>query len=151
MACRAVVPSSTCRRLGPPSTGDHNVVGGSVRLGGQGTPPAITDRPGTTMTMTPEFGEEERMRQQSEALQRQSEGVLPQDREDAPDREIEERGREDREAGYLDPEDNEAHAPGQVCARCGAIITAGQDVRLRADGRWVHEVCPPDLGEEPAR
>jgi hypothetical protein len=38
--------------------------------------------------------------------------------------------------------DNEAHAPGRVCALCGAIITPGQDVRRRADGRWVHEVCP---------
>jgi hypothetical protein len=38
--------------------------------------------------------------------------------------------------------DNEAHAPGQVCARCGAGITPGQDARRRADGRWVHEVCP---------
>jgi hypothetical protein len=94
------------------------------------------------MTLTPEFGEEERMRQQSERLARQSEGGLPQDREDAPEREIAERDREDREATYLHPEDNEAHAPGQLCARCGAVITAGQDVRLRGDGQWVHEECP---------
>ena len=38
--------------------------------------------------------------------------------------------------------DNEAHAPGQVCAVCGQVITPGQDVRRRADGRWMHEVCP---------
>ncbi len=99
------------------------------------------------MTLTPEYGEEERMRQQSEGLMQQSEGVLPQDREDAPEREIEEHDREDRELAYLDPEDNEARAPGRVCARCGAVMTAGQDARLREDGRWVHEVCPPDLGE----
>jgi hypothetical protein len=45
----------------------------------------------------------------------------------------------------IDPaaaEDNEAHAPGATCARCGALIGAGQDVRRRADGQWVHEVCP---------
>jgi hypothetical protein len=42
-------------------------------------------------------------------------------------------------------DDNEAHAPGQVCQRCGAVITPGQDARRRADGKWVHEVCP-DLG-----
>jgi hypothetical protein len=45
----------------------------------------------------------------------------------------------------LDPvaaEDNEAHAPGATCGRCGAEIEAGQDVRRRADGTWVHEVCP---------
>jgi hypothetical protein len=41
-----------------------------------------------------------------------------------------------------DLNDNEAHAPGATCARCGAVIEAGQDVRRRADGRWVHEVCP---------
>jgi len=103
------------------------------------------------MTLTPEYGEEESMRQQSEGLRQQSEGGLPQDREDAPEREVKERDREDRELAYLDPEDNEARAPGQVCARCGAVITADQDVRLRADGRWVHEVCPTDLGETPAK
>ncbi len=103
------------------------------------------------MTLTPEYGEEERMRQQSEGLRQRSEGGLPQDREDAPEREIGEHDREDRELAYLDPEDNEARAPGQVCARCGTVITAGQDARLRADGRWVHEVCPRDLGELPAQ
>jgi hypothetical protein len=41
-----------------------------------------------------------------------------------------------------DWDDNEAHAAGQVCARCGAVITAGQDARLRGDGQWVHEACP---------
>ena len=38
--------------------------------------------------------------------------------------------------------DKEAHAPGKVCARCGAVIEPGQDVRRRADGQWMHEVCP---------
>jgi len=37
---------------------------------------------------------------------------------------------------------NELHAAGQVCARCGAVIQRGQDARLRADGRWAHEICP---------
>ena len=37
---------------------------------------------------------------------------------------------------------NEAHAPGQLCARCGVLISPGQDVRRRADGTWVHEICP---------
>jgi hypothetical protein len=37
---------------------------------------------------------------------------------------------------------NEAHATGAVCARCGAVITAGQDARRRADRQWVHEICP---------
>ena len=38
--------------------------------------------------------------------------------------------------------DNELHAAGKVCARCGAAIQPGQDVRHRADGQWMHEVCP---------
>src|SRR6185437_8496990 len=96
---------------------------------------AVADPQKGTITMIPEYGDEELIRQQSE-------GILPQDREDAPEREMEERDREDRELEYLNPEDNEAHAVGQVCERCGAVITAGQDVRLQADGRWVHEVCP---------
>jgi hypothetical protein len=39
-------------------------------------------------------------------------------------------------------DDNEAHAAGMVCALCGAVITAVQDVRRRADGQWAHDVCP---------
>ena len=38
--------------------------------------------------------------------------------------------------------ENEAHAPGKACERCGAVIRPGQDVRRRADGQWVHELCP---------
>jgi hypothetical protein len=40
-------------------------------------------------------------------------------------------------------DDNEAHAPDQVCARCGNLIQGGDEARRRADGNWVHEVCPP--------
>jgi hypothetical protein len=39
-------------------------------------------------------------------------------------------------------DDNEAHAPGRVCEVCGQVIAPGQDVRRRADGEWMHEVCP---------
>jgi hypothetical protein len=38
--------------------------------------------------------------------------------------------------------DNELHAAGQTCPRCGTVIQPGQDVRLRADHQWVHETCP---------
>ncbi|MBV9208090.1 MAG: hypothetical protein JO037_22430 [Actinobacteria bacterium] len=38
--------------------------------------------------------------------------------------------------------DNEAHAPGRTCERCGAVIAPGQEARRRADGQWVHEICP---------
>ena len=48
------------------------------------------------------------------------------------------------EAGS-DFSDNELHAAGRVCARCGAVIQPGEDTRLRADRQWVHEICPlPD-------
>ena len=99
------------------------------------------------MAMTPEYGWEKLNTQESERLREQSEGLLPDEREDAPERVVEERELEDRELGYLDPDDNEAHAAGQVCGRCGTVILARQDVRLREDGRWVHEECPVDLGE----
>ncbi len=54
----------------------------------------------------------------------------------------------DQDPDRLAADDNEAHAPGEVCGLCGAAITSGQDVRRRADGTWVHEVCPPDLTAE---
>ena len=70
-------------------------------------------------------------------------------------REIEEGMQEDlgvpqeehRAVGHTDDgravwSDHEAHAAGKVCALCGAVITVGQDVRRRADGKWVHEICP---------
>jgi hypothetical protein len=47
-----------------------------------------------------------------------------------------------REVNRLDPEDNELHAPGQECERCGTVINATQEVRRLPDGHWVHEVCP---------
>ena len=58
------------------------------------------------------------------------------------ERELYEHQEEERELDRLDPEDNELHAPGQVCERCGTVITAVQDVRLLPGGHWVHEVCP---------
>ena len=45
------------------------------------------------------------------------------------------------EAG-TDFSDNELHAAGQTCPRCGTVIQPGQDARHRADGQWVHEDCP---------
>ena len=58
------------------------------------------------------------------------------------ERELYEHEAGEREVDRLDPENNELHAPGQVCERCGTVINATQDVRLRPDGHWVHEVCP---------
>jgi hypothetical protein len=59
-----------------------------------------------------------------------------------PERELYEHEAEEQEVGRLGPEDNELHASGQVCARCGTVINATQDVRRLLDGGWVHEVCP---------
>jgi hypothetical protein len=99
------------------------------------------------MTVPPsEYEEQDRLGRQPGRLRRQPEGALPPDREDAPEHEIEQHERQGREVEYLDPEDNEAHAPGRVCARCGQLISAGQDARRRADGQWAHEVCPADPG-----
>ena len=69
------------------------------------------------------------------------EGLTMRDSEDAPERIIKAHDYDEQELAYHNPEDNEAHAPGQVCARCGKVITEGQDARLGANG-WVHEVCP---------
>jgi hypothetical protein len=94
----------------------------------------------------PEYADEERLRQQEEQLKERSEGIRPEDRDDAPEREIAEERQEEREAFFLDAESNEAHAPaGQICERCGQVITADENARLRADGGWVHEVCPPKI------
>jgi hypothetical protein len=125
------------RPRSPRGTGGQH----GVRLGGRDSR-AVTDPQKGTITMIPEYGHEELIGQQSERLREQSEGLLPQQREDAPERELDEHDREDRELQYLNPEDNEAHAPGEVCGRCGAVITARQDVRLGVDDHWVHEVCP---------
>ncbi|HUD39960.1 MAG TPA: hypothetical protein VMR14_23925 [Streptosporangiaceae bacterium] len=43
----------------------------------------------------------------------------------------------DRPAG-----DNEAHAPGRICAKCGHLIEAAQPARKRRESDWVHETCP---------
>jgi hypothetical protein len=47
-----------------------------------------------------------------------------------------------RDAETIPYDDNELHAPGGVCDLCGKEIAPGDDVRRRADGKWVHEACP---------
>ena len=98
-------------------------------------------------SVTPEFGEEGIMSTQEEVVQDEV-GVI-RDRGSEEQGELRERDRAEREARYLDAEDNELHAPGEVCARCHQSIAAGQDVRRQVDGSWVHEVCPPNLGGAP--
>ena len=58
------------------------------------------------------------------------------------ERELYEHEAAERDVNRLDPEDNELHAPGQVCERCATVITAMQEARRLPDGHWVHEVCP---------
>ncbi len=79
------------------------------------------------MTVPPDFGGSEIEEGLAEDL-----GVAPADHRAA--------SSQDEASAALS--DNEAHAPGQVCVRCGAVITPSQDVRRRADGGWVHEECP---------
>ena len=97
----------------------------------------------------PEYGEEDRLRQQPGRVRQQPAAGAPPDREDAPERAAGQLRRQGREVGYLDPEDHEAHAPGQVCAQCGAVIAEGEDVRRLPGDQWVHEVCPVDGGGRP--
>ena len=60
----------------------------------------------------------------------------------------EEEGRRIEEADehetYADTdfEENELHAAGQMCVRCGRPIAPGADVRRTANGGYQHEVCP---------
>ena len=98
------------------------------------------------MSLSPEYGDEERLHQEVEQLKERSEDIRPDDHRDTPELEIAEQKHQEREAFFLDAEANEAHAPaGQICERCGQVITSDQDARMRADGGWVHEVCPPKM------
>lgn len=93
------------------------------------------------MGITPEYGEEELLGRDERGVERPSTTPLPAEPE--LEQEAEQREIEGTEPSHLDLEDNELRAPGQICGRCGAVITATQDVRRWPDGRFVHEVCPP--------
>jgi hypothetical protein len=43
--------------------------------------------------------------------------------------------------GDTDFEENELHAEGQTCPRCGRAIAAGDEVRRTASGGYQHEYC----------
>lgn len=90
----------------------------------------------------PEYGEEDRLRQRPGRVRQQSADAAAPNPEDVPEREVEQHERQGREVGYLDPENHEAHAPGTVCERCGAVIATGEDARRLTDGQWIHEACP---------
>jgi hypothetical protein len=89
----------------------------------------------------PEYGDEGLFSNHEEHVEEGADGVLPR-LEDRKEQEIEARRREEHELWHVEPGANEAHASGQVCERCGSVITAKQDARLLPDGRWTHEVCP---------
>jgi hypothetical protein len=80
------------------------------------------------MTTPPDFGGSEI----EEDLQKDIFGIAPEQHEGS--------GLADLVADPHD--DNEAAAAGETCARCGNKIRLGEDARRRADGRWMHEVCP---------
>ena len=130
--------------------------GAGGTLGIAGHCPAIADTQGGTRMYQPNYrpNYDDSVRDNTERLERQerqqSEGGLAED-EDSAEREIAEHDREERELASRPLEDNEAHAAGQICARCGAVVTVSQDVRRRADGRWVHEVCPPTSAHDIGR
>ena len=130
--------------------------GAGGTLGIAGHCPAIADMQGGMRMYEPNYrpNYDDATRDNTERLERQerqqSEGGLAED-EDSAEREIAEHDREERELASRPLEDNEAHAAGQICARCGAVVTASQDVRRRADGRWVHEVCPPTTAHDIGR
>lgn len=92
------------------------------------------------MSTTSEYGEEEWTRVRTEEVKRRATGPLPPSENELQD-EIAELESQDRELTYIDPEANEVHAPGKVCARCGKVLSADDDARSEVDGRWVHSVC----------
>jgi hypothetical protein len=100
------------------------------------------------MSLTPEYGEEELVSGREQRITDRSE--TPPSPEPGTEPEVKELETEDRELRYLDPETNEAHAPGQVCPRCHTVITPDQDVRRLPDGHWIHEVCPPKVRYTPS-
>jgi hypothetical protein len=78
---------------------------------------------------------EELIREERVEITRHDLGMLDDDSDGAAEAREEHRAR-------LTYDDNDATATGQVCELCGSVITAGQQARLRPDGRWIHETCP---------
>jgi adenine-specific DNA methylase len=66
--------------------------------------------------------------------EREAEGAEPVEESD--------QGAAERDLSEESGNEQEAGAVGQVCARCGNVIAAGDFARLEADGRWMHEQCP---------
>jgi hypothetical protein len=91
------------------------------------------------MTFTPEDGEKQLLGRDA-GVERSSTDLRSE--QGGPEQELHEEERESRDRRWMDAEDNELHAPGQVCERCGQTITEVQDVRRLPDGHFVHEVCP---------
>jgi hypothetical protein len=90
------------------------------------------------MTNRPEFGPD-----YGHELWEEPDDRVPGEHMSAAEFELKDLEEEAWEVEHLDPEDNELHVRGQTCERCGSAISATQEARLRPDGHWVHEVCPP--------
>jgi hypothetical protein len=51
---------------------------------------------------------------------------------------------DDHDDPAIDMDENELHAgAGELCSVCHRAIEGGQAVRLRADGTYQHDTCPP--------
>ena len=94
------------------------------------------------MTIRPEFGPDYGQESYEPPTAPATELVEEQHELYEGERELYEHEAGERAVDRLDTEDNELHAPGQVCERCGTVITAMQEARRLPDGHWVHEVCP---------
>jgi hypothetical protein len=96
------------------------------------------------MSLTPEYGEEGLLGRDAAGVERPPSRLLPDEEQEEGEleREVGDREREERELLRLDPEDNELHAAGQVCERCGRVIAPAEDVQRLANGHFVHQVCP---------
>jgi hypothetical protein len=99
-------------------------------------------RQGGAMTVRPEFGPDYGQELWEDPTPTPAEYADEEGELREGQRELSEQEEEERELDYLDPGGNELHVRGQVCQRCGAVIAATQDARMRPDGHWVHEVCP---------
>jgi hypothetical protein len=87
--------------------------------------------PESNVPLTPE----EAIRQERNMIRSYDRGGRNDDSDEAVAERHEHRSR-------LNYDDNDATAAGKVCERCGSVITAGQQARLRPDGGWIHEACP---------
>lgn len=92
------------------------------------------------MATVPEYGEELLMEEREEEVEESASDALPA-WEDLGEAELTEQKQGEEQAGHPASENHAAHRPGAICGRCGNVLLEGDDARLTADGRWVHDAC----------